>query len=414
MIMKISTIVSAILVAASLMLSCGSCSDEKQENNKPRTDIQLTQSQQEIAQNANKFAIDLFKATNDTAGNVAVSPYSIETSLAMLANGASGTTLSEILNVLHAEDSGVDGLNTFYQKVTTGLYDADNRVNLSIANALWAAKYIKMQDEYAAQMKNIFNAEVSSIDFTSSNALKTINAWVGKATGGKIGNLFEHLSPMTIMCVANVLSFEGKWTKEFEVKNTQQKTFKNWKGENETIKQMIRDGAFSVAQISDADVVELTYGNGAYVMDVIVPTNGSKINEWISQLTYAKYNEMVSKLGSEQGVKLFLPKFVAKSKSDLIPILKQLGLNHLFNKTDLSGITETPMSITQYVHQMNVTVDESGTKVESATGAVGGYTSFLSDSKEFIVDSPFIYMVRERSTGAILLIGKVQTMAGMQ
>ena len=91
---------------------------------------------------------------------------------------------------------------------------------------------------------------------------------------------------------------------------------------------------------------------------------------------------------------------------------KALGVNKIFSGGDLSGIANTDMQITQYLQQMRINVDEEGTKITVSTGWSGDPTATIG-SRCFI-NSPFVYMIRERSTGVILAIGKVQTMAGMQ
>ena len=107
-----------------------------------------------------------------------------------------------------------------------------------------------------------------------------------------------------------------------------------------------------------------------------------------------------------------MPKFEAKYDLNLIELLQSIGIKKIFGDADFSGIANKKMTVTQYVQQSWIKVDEEGTKVSTSTGVVTGDVAYIGG--KFTVDSPFVYMIRERSTGVILAMGKVQTMVGMQ
>lgn len=163
-----------IFVAAVLaMVALTGCNDdkEKQEQQEPRAEIQLTQEQRVLAENGNEFAVDAFKAINNTEDNVLVAPYSLQQTLGMLANGAKGETLDEIIGALHTGAAAVGGLNDFYKTVSAGLVGADKKVSLTLANAAWIAKGYTPCSDFASALKDSYNAETTSIDFSSRDAL---------------------------------------------------------------------------------------------------------------------------------------------------------------------------------------------------------------------------------------------------
>ena len=167
----------------------------------------------------------------------------------------------------------------------------------------------------------------------------------------------------------------------------------------------------NIANGDDADMLELDYGNGSFVMDVIMPKDATKINTYVAELSMQKINGLIAGLNKCK-VALKMPRFETKYNDDLIGLLKTIGIKKIFGNGDLSGVADEAMQVTQYVQQLYVNVDKEGTKITVSTGSSLGPTDILYD--KCTIDSPFVYMIRERSTGVILAIGKVQTMAGMQ
>ena len=401
------------IVAIMLISALTACNDDNNEPQEPRAEIQLTQEQRMLAEDGNEFAVDAFKAANDPKENALIAPYSTQLSLAMLANGAKGETFDEIMNAMHfAGKASISEINEFYKTVTSGLTGADSKVSLNTANALWVSSTISPMQNYIETLHSYYGATASNIDFSSPNALTKINKWASDATGGKISKLFNEIDPTASVCMVNTMAFDGKWAKRFETKATKSGEFTNWRGEKEQCMMMHGTMDAGVASTEEANMLELNYGNGSFVMDVIVPKDGRKINEYAASLTHKRISDLVSAITPSASIIVQMPKFEAKYSYNLIENLKSLGISKAFGDADFSGISRKQLAVTQCVQQLWVKVDESGTKVAAATGTVLGDITYIGG--KFIVNSPFVYLIRERSTGVILAIGKVQTMAGMQ
>ncbi len=400
---------SAIMLTT-IFTACNKDNEEEQQT--PRVEIQLTQSQKQIAENGNEFAIDAFKALNQNDRNILLAPYSLQQTLGMLANGAKGETLNEIINALHTNAATVDDLNGFYKTVTAGLTGADKKVKITLANAAWLNNNVTPANTFVSALKDNYNAKTASIDFSSPNAPATINKWASNATNGKINKVFDQLSPNTMFCIANAMTFEGKWAKRFESKETQKATFTNWEGQAEECNMMRQSNTVGISNADDADMLELDYGNGSFVLDVILPKDGSKINDYVANLSIQQVNRLVEGIVPKADIRVGLPKFEAQYSYNLIEGLSSIGIKKIFGGGDLSGIANAKLAVSQYLQRLWVKVDEEGTKVATVTASTGDLLAYVGG--EFIVNSPFVYMIRERSTGVILAIGKVQTMAGMQ
>ena len=400
-------------IVATLVISASCSKDNGNDEKQTKIDIQLTSAQKLLAENGNRFAINAFKAANDETTNIALSTYGLQTTLAILANGTSAEATREIKSALYAEQSTVDQLNSYYKTMTDGLLVADSKVNVKVANAVWSANGISCKEEFRNALSTYYKAPVSSIDFSSPNALEAINKWVSSATNGEISKFLDKIPASTSICLANALTFNGKWTTPFQGKNTKQVTFTNWKDDAEKCLSMTGDISVYTSSNSKVDMVELDYGSRAYSMDIIKMKDKTKINEFISSMSYSDINELITNLWPAGELTVQLPKFKASYKYDLVNTIKKLGINKLFESEGFSEWSGTSIAITKYYQQMSITVDESGTRASSATVSEGQVTAAPWNGY-FTVDSPFIYLVRERSTGAILLIGKVQTMASMQ
>lgn len=138
--MKILSKASIYFLGAAVVFALSGCSDEG-SGNKPKEfePIPVSRSEEAIVKADNSFAYKLFNAVDSRAGeheNYVISPLSVSITLAMAANGASGETLDEMLDVLGFEQQDIAGLNAFYKKMLDRLPALDNTTTVNIANAL--------------------------------------------------------------------------------------------------------------------------------------------------------------------------------------------------------------------------------------------------------------------------------------
>lgn len=113
-------------------------------------------------------------------------------------------------------------------------------------------------------------------------------------------------------------------------------------------------------------------------------------------------------------VSLSLPKFGVATRADLVPVLKAMGLTVATDSTkaDFSGLTtDVPLYISNVIHQANLDVDEKGTVAAAATAVVmmaGGCTGpDPARTVSLSFNRPFLFLVRDQQTGAILFMGRV-------
>jgi len=111
-------------------------------------------------------------------------------------------------------------------------------------------------------------------------------------------------------------------------------------------------------------------------------------------------------------VQVEMPKFKYEYKELLNIPLKELGLGIAFSDTaDFSKITTSMLiKISRVIHQSFIDVQEEGTEAAAATivEMVNLSTQGGGSPIYFNADRPFLYLIKENSTGAIVFMGKVE------
>jgi serpin B len=171
---------------------------------------------------------------------------------------------------------------------------------------------------------------------------------------------------------------------------------------------MFQSSSMSHAAGQGYQAAELKYDGGELSMVVIVPDTGAFAN-FEDNLDGAKLEQIISSLKNNT-VNLTMPKFEFDSEFGLNAALETLGMKNAFNPdlADFSGMTgQRDLYISDVVHKAFVAVDEFGTEAAAATGVVVGTTSMPLDPATVVLDRPFIFLIRDIATGAVIFIGRV-------
>ena len=289
------------------------------------------------------------------------------------------------------------------------LPNLDNSVKMSIANSIWAAHDLTLKKNFVETNKTVFNAEVKNTDFNSSATLKIINEWIADKTNNCIKDFLQQLTPETRMMLINALYFKGSWTSKFNKSDTKKKDFTNLGGNAKKVDMMHQENLFSYATNDTFEMLCLPYGNHAYRMMVLLPNKDVAINDAIKKLDYQTYQSLYKNL-SNTNIDVELPKFKQEYKKTLVDDMKAMGIHHAFSdNADFFGLSEDPLMISSIIQGTYINVDEQGTEATAAT-VIGMETTAVGPSAQpiqFHVNRPFIYLIQEQSTGAILFMGKI-------
>jgi serpin B len=362
----------------------------------------------------NEFGLDLLRQL-DPAGNLTVSPTSIALALAMVRPGARGATATEMDTVLH--DFGTTGqaseivalLRALKAVTDSGKNPADE---LDVANAVFSQEGMNLEQAYLDSLSSGFGAGVGLLDFQNDpeSARLTINQWASKWTKGLIPAILQpgDVDNMTRIALADAIYLKAAWDKQFDPKATKSLPFTRSDGSKVSVPTMAIDSEYLYAAGSGYRAVQLPFKTSAS-MTIIVPDN---MSSFVAGLTAAQLATIGRQL-SGYDVDLTLPKFSAESRVDLADVLTAMGMPTAFNanSADLSGITlDEQLYIQHVIHEANINVDENGVIASAATvviGEAGAAGPGSLPSVTFHIDKPFLYFIQERSTGAILFMGRI-------
>lgn len=375
-----------------------------------RVDIVLTRQQQSIVSKGNGFAFDFFAqiCKEEADQEIFISPFSLEAALCMLCNGAGGDTYAQIATMLGYEGLDKDEINATYKLLISALLGADSSTKFSIANAMWLNNDFPILPSFAAVLTDNYGASVKNLDFSSDKALDDINSWTNKSTGGMIPTLFERLDPEWVYILANALYFKGVWSEKFKTENTRAEVFRCLSGNRRTVDFMHGEVPcrYTYNEEMGAQLCELPFGNKAFLLDILLPDDGIDFNKFVAGLDAAGWDALIGDLFSTEKY-VIIPKMeVSYTGSDsFVAALKALGMTDAFGPAaDFTALSSEPTYVSDVIQKARFKMDENGAEAAAVTAIVGKMNS-AGPSLQFFADHPFVYAIREYSTGAILFMG---------
>lgn len=397
---KLTLTMGAIIAALLLLTGCNSDNPD-QERETPYTQISMSDATRAVVAPSNDFALDLFRlAAAVNRGNIVISPISISNVLSMVANADSGESRDEILFAvgLPAGQQGLDILNEYNRLMLSTLPTLDGKTICNIANSVWTE--FPLNRIFAENMVQYLGAELFRKSPRGENGRQAINKWVSTETSGIIPEFLKNPIDAS-WALVNASYFKGIWANPFDREETTGMTFHNLDLSETRTPFMYVNADFSYNSFDDFEIVSLPYGNGNFCMEVILPAEG-KFADVMGTLT-AETLEAARREARSCDIVLRLPKFESGFATDLIPLFGKLGINGMFSSLD-QLMDSDKVAATYACHAVKIKIDEEGTEAASAT-MVGGVTANLTDTVVMTVDRPFIYLIRETSTGVLLFAG---------
>ncbi len=370
--------------------------------------ISLNKKAAELIKADKAFGFELFREvyTLNEEDNIMISPLSISYALGMTYNGAAGTTLQAFNDVLHFGDLTTEEVNESYKDLMNQLLHLDDQVEFSIANSIWYRLGFQVLSEFINTNRDYFDASVKEIDFGDPQIVEVINQWIEDKTNDKIKDMLDFIPPDAVMYLINAIYFNAQWKYKFEKEDTYEGDFKLTDGIKEQVDYMRVSGDFKYTSNEDFKAIELPYGDSTFSMVVMLPSTGKEVSDLVANLDVAHWDSWFnnSKL---TGVQVDLPKYRYEFKNLLNDPLISLGLGAAFSgEADFTRINAAEnLFISRVIHQTFIDVQEKGTEAAAAT--IVEMTCSVTGVTYFRVNKPFLYLIKENSTGAIVFIGKV-------
>ncbi|HSJ08470.1 MAG TPA: serpin family protein [Longimicrobiales bacterium] len=397
---------SVLPVAAAVLAACSSSTDV-QPPVEPVRDF--TTQEMRVAGNAAAFGFDLLREVHASAAepNVLLSPLSASMALGMTMNGAAGATLDAMRATLGFGGMDDSAVNAAYRGLISQLRARDPKVEFRLANSLWHERTFAVEAPFIESAQRHFDAKVTALDFSDPASVSRINNWAADATGNRIRDLLDRIDPLERLFLVNAVYFKAPWSRAFEPASTRPRTFRTLAGADVQVPTMMRDAPTRYFMDDAVQMVELPYGDSAFSMVLLMPTGDGALDPLIASLDAGAWSSIMQRSATGR-VLLYMPKFRFDFAAELNDPLASLGMGIAFDsdRADFSRINpqQDDLYITKVKQKAFIDVHELGTEAAAATSVGVGVTS-MPPTVEF--DRPFLFVITERDSGAILFIGRV-------
>jgi serpin B len=422
---KIVVIVLALVllvpVIASIQLAQPAAGEELKSDKERITSPNVSPGDQALLVEGNSdFAFALYQALREESGNLFYSPYSISLALAMTYAGARGKTAQQMADTLQFMleqerlHPAFNWLDAELAKRGQGAQGKDGKgFRLNIANAIWGQKDYEFLPAFLDVLAENYGAGLRILDFITETEKSrvAINDWVSDRTEGRIKNLIPPgaITELTRLVLTNAIYFNAAWEYPFHKEMTANGSFYLLDGGQVTVPMMKQTESFGYTEGEGYQAVELPYDGGELSMVILLPASGNF--EAFEEGLQAQQVDAIIKDLKNTRIALTMPQFKFESQFSLKDTLAGMGMRDAFSPddADLSGMTGNPeLFISDVVHKAFVAVDEAGTEAAAATAVIVGTTSApVGPLVEVTIDRPFIFLIRDIQTGAIIFVGRV-------
>ena len=350
------------------------------ENN-PRRNLHLSDEELTMVTPVNDLGFNMLRKVGSKE-SILLSPLGMTYALGLINNGASGKTRTQINKVLGCDDSKAANINDFCRKMLTESSKLDKLTKLDITNEFFSHKTYKPKSAFKEVAIDYYDTK-----FKESES-----------------------GPSQGFALVNTIYFKGIWTDKFRKANTRDEVFKGENGKEKTMPMMNQTRNFFYTEDDLCQALCLPYSNGAYQMMVLLPKEGKTVGDVVRSLTADSWEKMHDQMRRVQ-VEVKLPRFKSSSEVVLTDVMKTLGMPDAFSmaKADFSNLFDIKSWIAKVKQTGRIEVDETGTEATVVTalqGRIVGLDLVQPDIVRFHATHPFLYFIREWTTGTIFFIGQ--------
>lgn len=365
----------------------------------------------------NAFTWDAFSVLQEEAPNenLVFSPFSIHQVMSMTYGAARTRTATELESVLHLRGQ------TDTHPAIAGLAEAianaveDDRTRIHIANRLWLQDNWHIEPAYQGLLTDTYQTTLERAGFAQGSFGQleeirgTINGWVAEQTGDRITELIPAgaFNNLTRWVLVNALALKAPFESPFNPDQTMPADFHVSGMETIDVRMMYQDLAVPVGSNQWGEGIALDLAGGSFSLVILLPREGVSLQEVVGELRAGSFALNDAFFSAPQRRYLYLPRFEVRQNLMVNKVFKSLGATAAFDpsRADFSGMTPALDAHIQRIdHEAFLTVAEGGIEAAAATSVIGGVTSL---PPVFRVDRPFLFAVREKTTGTVLFAGQV-------
>ncbi|KAL1414893.1 hypothetical protein MTO96_007149 [Rhipicephalus appendiculatus] len=322
----------------------------------------------------------------------------IAAALSMALAGARNNTAKQIADALHVNCEEVHKhFASFMSKLSGFAPD----VQLHVANRMYSEETFPVLDSYLSLLRSSYDTTIESVDFKThyEKVRQQVNAWVEQATESKIRDLLRpgSVDDLTTLVLVNAIYFKGLWQFQFDPYSTHRSNFHLDNNTKKEVEMMYEQTYYKMGRSEELGVtaLEIPYRGGKASMLIILPNEVEGLSQLEDLLT---------------NVELYLPKFKLEQTLDLKGTLTAMEIEDFFTpQADLTRmITTGNLRASEIFHKAFVEVNEAGTEAAAATDMKFILTSLAINPPRFVVDHPFMFLIRSHDPDAVLFMGSVR------
>jgi len=371
----------------------------------------------DLVSSINKTGYNAFKVIHNKVPteNIIFSPLSLTTALSMLEEGASSETKKEIRKVLNiSEDAELSKLFnqiiTHFDEVTAiGNEENSKNISMKLANSIWFRKEnLTINEEYINTIKKLYNGDLFSVDFSSSETKDLMNNWIDERTNHLLEGTIKETRADNIAYLINTIYFKGEWIKSFNENLTKKETFTTEKNDSLDVDMMYQKASMKYYEDDNLQMVALKYPQST--LYVFLPKDN--LEYMLDNIDYNSLNKVIE-ASNYDNVELSLPKFNYKNNTNLKDLLIELGMPLAFdaNKADFSKMidSDTEVYVSNAFQNATIALDEKGTEASAVTVLEMNVTSapVIEEAKIMNCNKPFLFLLKEDKSRSDLFIGIV-------
>ncbi|PWA55469.1 serpin-ZX [Artemisia annua] len=358
-------------------------------------------------------------------GNFVCSPLSLDIALGMLTVGAQGKTLKQLLGFLRHGSINQFLSESPSSKVLAKSLSNQNNLEFSLVNGVWVGEYVKLQSYYQTILETVYKTQATYVDFKNkvklNEAVEEINLWVTKETKGLIPSIVKtsDFKEDDFMVLLNALYFKGAWYKQFAAHMTRNFDFCLINGDTVSVPFMtLEETRFEYGSFNGYKMIKFPYKSSDesknFSMYIFLPDRKDGLQHLL-ELFHSNDDLFHGEFALKEETlrSLWIPKFKISTKFEPQDVMEELGLTLPFDRTNIefrrivekTGPVDDVIYVSKILQKSVIEVDERGTEAASCSMiilAVG-----CVPKKSFVADHPFMFMVREDTSKAVLFVGAV-------
>ena len=377
------------------------------------------------------FSAELLKTGVKSGSNTFVSPLSVMMALSMTANGANGTTLSEMEAALGAKR---DVLNAYFKnyiensegfgKTIQGRFPGEEEIicgGMEIADSIWYnndGTHSKLNPTFVSDTLNYYYSDVFAAPFNQETC-DAMNAWVKEKTHGMIPKLTDKISPQALLYLVNTIAFEGNWDEPYDKYQVFSGTFTAEDGETFPVEMMNSTEDIYLRDGDAADGFLKYYEGSRYAFAAFLPKEGTTLEGYVKSLTGERLAKALKRDNSYDFVRAYLPKFDLEYNDSLVDNLQAMGMTSAFDPEEANflrmveaGAPSSPF-ISDVLHKTVIQLDENGTKAAAVTAVIMAESAVPGHDEPrgitICLDRPFVYLIVDTVANTPVFIGTMES-----